>query len=70
MSLRNDIMRFSVLGFQSDIRIELAPVVQLTLFACELQTKWDLTGVFYYYDQNKLRDEYDEGCLYATKWAS
>ena len=29
MSLRNDIMRFSVLGFRSDIKIELqAPVVQ------------------------------------------
>ena len=29
MSLRNDIMRFSVLGFRSDIRIELqAPVVK------------------------------------------
>ena len=30
MSLRSDIMRFSVLGFKSDIRIELqAPVVSL-----------------------------------------
>ena len=28
MSLRNDIMRFSVLGFRSDLRIELqAPVI-------------------------------------------
>ena len=32
MSLRNDIMRFSVLGFRSDIRIELqAPVVWFAL---------------------------------------
>ena len=32
MSLRNDIMRFSVLGFRSDIRIELqAPVVKHTI---------------------------------------
>ena len=29
MSLRNDIMRFSVLGFRSDLRIELqAPVLK------------------------------------------
>ena len=35
MSLRNDIIRFSVLGFRSDIRIERqAPVVNLELFAC------------------------------------
>ena len=32
MSVRNDIMRFSVLGFRSDIRIELqAPVISYKL---------------------------------------
>ena len=34
MSLRNDIMRFSVLGFRSDIRIELqAPVVTVAYWS-------------------------------------
>ena len=37
MSLRNDIMRFSVLGFRSDIMIELqAPVVVATTGAFTL----------------------------------
>ena len=58
MTLRSDIMRFSVLGFRSDLRIELqAPVLHVTTMAI---SPFALINCHYFYNFGNMTLDYHE----------